>query len=685
MIKLENLSKFYSNEGNVSLGLRNINVELKLNEIVAIVGESGSGKTTFLNVVSGVDSYENGEMYFNGTETSYYSKEDMEKYRKNNVGFIFQNYNLVESYTVLENVMIVLTLRGFSQKEAKARALDIIEKVGLLKRKRHRATKLSGGEKQRCVIARALASDTPILACDEPTGNLDSKTGAEIIKLIKEVAKDRLVLIVTHNYDELNDIATRKLRFFDGELVEDKVIKEVLDNDESNIVEKDYKLKMADKLLISLKNILFTPKRTFFIFSVFFVLLLFIGSLLDGVFNTDYLNNSYSNEKIENRIVFKGEIDKDKYKNYDCYFNDFITYYEIPNTFVCNGRNINCYTYIDYTERNEKTLVYGRYPQASNEICIPQYYDIYDNNIKDSTIKIGEDKEYKVVGIVEGHNSLVTKDNYDYINNLVINFNLKEIILDNCEFLVNGEVIDNNMVYFNEFLEKSQIQGPYSDANQFSYKVNGKINNIDLNDFELTSKNAFTEIDLNVDYALNIIDSTILTGSILYNSDQMAKDLINKLKDDGIYAYDIEKINNDLSLDAITGFITFFFSLVGFIFSSFALYYISYLILSFVVGSKKKDFIILRTLGIDKSSMKNIVLLENLIIMMSSYFIFLFTNFIVYTFANIKIIGFVVDFDFWPIISLLLVMVLLTILQTRRFNKKLFKLTINSSLKKGAE
>ncbi|MDE6946340.1 MAG: ABC transporter ATP-binding protein, partial [Anaeroplasmataceae bacterium] len=205
MLELKNVSKYYSNNGVVTLGLRNINLRFKAGEIVAITGDSGSGKSTLLNVITAVDTYEEGEIYFQGNETSYFNQNDMDMFRKNHISFIFQNYNIIDSYTVLENVMLPLILNGKSFEEARKEAIEIIDKVGLTKRIKHKGTKLSGGEKQRCVIARALASESKILACDEPTGNLDSETGAEIIKLIQEVAQDRLVLIVTHNYEQVKD------------------------------------------------------------------------------------------------------------------------------------------------------------------------------------------------------------------------------------------------------------------------------------------------------------------------------------------------------------------------------------------------------------------------------------------------------------------------------------------------
>ena len=185
MIKLKNVSKFYaSGDNNVSLGLHNVSLEMKKGEIIGVVGESGSGKSTFLNVVSMLDTFEDGEIYYNDTPASTLTPEEVGEFRKQHIGFIFQNYNLIDSYTVLQNVLMPLLIKGVTGKEAKDKAKEIIKRVGLENRIHHKGTKLSGGEKQRCVIARALASDSEILACDEPTGNLDSKTGREIIELI---------------------------------------------------------------------------------------------------------------------------------------------------------------------------------------------------------------------------------------------------------------------------------------------------------------------------------------------------------------------------------------------------------------------------------------------------------------------------------------------------------------------
>ena len=180
MLKLENLSKYYYSSSSVTCALRRINLEFNVGEFIAITGESGSGKTTLLNIISGLDSYEEGELYYNGKKTSYFDDSDWEQYRKEQIAFIFQNYNLIDSYSLLENVMVAYIIDGYSFKEAKAKAKGVLKFVGLQNDMHKKATKLSGGQKQRLAIARALAKDSQIIVADEPTGNLDAENGVAI-------------------------------------------------------------------------------------------------------------------------------------------------------------------------------------------------------------------------------------------------------------------------------------------------------------------------------------------------------------------------------------------------------------------------------------------------------------------------------------------------------------------------
>ena len=184
MLKLKNVSKFYYNKGIIASGFSKVNLELKIGEFVVITGESGSGKSTLLNVISGLDSYEEGEMYINGNETSHYTEKDFEDYRRKYIANIFQSFNLINSYTVYQNVELVMLLNGYKKHKVKKKILDIIDQVGLTKFKNTKVSKLSGGQKQRVAIARAMVKDTPIIVADEPTGNLDSKSANEVIEIL---------------------------------------------------------------------------------------------------------------------------------------------------------------------------------------------------------------------------------------------------------------------------------------------------------------------------------------------------------------------------------------------------------------------------------------------------------------------------------------------------------------------
>ena len=221
MIKLKNVSKFYYSKGVIASGFTKVNLEFKIGEFVAITGESGSGKSTLLNVISGLDTYEEGEMFINGKETSHYIEKDWEDYRRKNIGNIYQNFNLVNSYTVYQNIDLALSLNGVKCSDRKNKIISLLKRVDMFKYKNTKVSKLSGGQKQRVAIARALAKDIPIIVADEPTGSLDKRSAENIIKLLKEISKDKLVIIVTHNYDQVEEYVTRKITMHDGRVIED--------------------------------------------------------------------------------------------------------------------------------------------------------------------------------------------------------------------------------------------------------------------------------------------------------------------------------------------------------------------------------------------------------------------------------------------------------------------------------
>ncbi len=342
MIKLTNVSKYYHSNNSVALALRKVNLELNKGEFVAITGESGSGKTTLLNVISGADTYEEGELYINGNATSHFGKEDWELYRKKYISFIYQAYNLIDSYTAIQNIETALLIynkkKELSKKEVREKAMYFLDKVGLSNVAKSRASQLSSGQKQRLAIARALSKETDILIADEPTGNLDVENSEQIMQLLYDLSKEKLVIVVTHNFEEAKDYASRKLRLFDGEIIDDMKLREPHFVDElKDEVEKSFqaagktkkekktydpKPTMKKRIKAKLKHIktagkflrmnkLAQPKRNGLILSLMLFISLsfyiFFGSFatnLDGATSKVYSDKAFANGSL-NRLVVR--------------------------------------------------------------------------------------------------------------------------------------------------------------------------------------------------------------------------------------------------------------------------------------------------------------------------------------------------------------------------------------------
>ena len=264
LLRADGISKIYA-QGALSVGLHRFSASFYKGEFVAITGSSGSGKSTLLNILSGLDSYDEGELYFMGEPTSHFTEEDRAAYRMDHVAFIFQDYNILDSYTVFQNIELALLYSVPDPKERKERVDDLIQAVGLAGHEKQRCSKLSGGQKQRVSIARALAKDAPILFADEPCGNLDSAMTDEIMALLHDLSKDKLVIIVTHSYDEVAAYATRKIRLADGELVEDQVFAEVslpIEEVKPHQITRGQKAKAL--MHVGMDNLKATPKRSAF-------------------------------------------------------------------------------------------------------------------------------------------------------------------------------------------------------------------------------------------------------------------------------------------------------------------------------------------------------------------------------------------------------------------------------------
>lgn len=266
MLQIQNIVKEYVTGDLRQTALRGVNLNLRDNEFVAILGPSGSGKTTLLNIIGGLDRYDSGDLIINGISTKKYKDRDWDSYRNHTIGFVFQSYNLIPHQSVLANVELALTISGISRGERKNRAKEALAKVGLEKHINKRPNQLSGGQMQRVAIARALINNPDILLADEPTGALDTETSIQVMELLKEVAKDRLVIMVTHNPDLAEKYATRIVRLSDGGIIGDSDSCQV---DEKNLAQAEHRnmgkasMNFQTALALSFNNLRTKKGRTF--------------------------------------------------------------------------------------------------------------------------------------------------------------------------------------------------------------------------------------------------------------------------------------------------------------------------------------------------------------------------------------------------------------------------------------
>lgn len=261
MLQLKNLRKSYHVGDSVTHALDDVSISFRNQEFVAILGPSGSGKTTMLNVIGGLDRYDSGDLIINGKSTKNFKETDWDAYRNNSVGFVFQNYNLISHLSIIANVELGMNLSGVPASERRKRAIDALTEVGLKDHISKNPNQLSGGQMQRVAIARALANDPDILLCDEPTGALDTETSVQIMKLIKKLSKDRLVVMVTHNSDLAKEYASRIVNFQDGKILNDSN-PFTPDNEKDTFNLKRTKMSYWNAIKLSFTNIMTKKGRT---------------------------------------------------------------------------------------------------------------------------------------------------------------------------------------------------------------------------------------------------------------------------------------------------------------------------------------------------------------------------------------------------------------------------------------
>ncbi len=264
MLKLEKITKDYLSGDTAVKALKGIDIEFRKNEFVSILGQSGCGKTTLLNIIGGLDQYTSGDLIINGKSTKKFKSKDWDAYRNYSIGFVFQSYNLIPHQTVLSNVELALTISGVSKKERRNRAIKALEDVGLKEQIHKKPNQLSGGQMQRVAIARALVNNPDIILADEPTGALDTKTSVQIMEILKEISKDKLIIMVTHNPELAEKYSSRIIKILDGVITDDSkpFTKQEKENEQNKAKTGRTSMKFFTALRLSLNNLMTKKGRT---------------------------------------------------------------------------------------------------------------------------------------------------------------------------------------------------------------------------------------------------------------------------------------------------------------------------------------------------------------------------------------------------------------------------------------
>ena len=721
MLKLENVSKIYYTNGIVATGISKVNLELNIGEFVVITGESGSGKSTLLNVISGIDSYEEGEMYINGKETSHYTEKDFEEYRKKYIANIFQSFNLINSYTVYQNVELVLLLNGYKRKQIKKKVLDIIDKVGLTKFKNTKVSKLSGGQKQRVAIARAIVKDTPIIVADEPTGNLDTKSAYEIIELLKNVAKDKLVVIVTHNIEQVEKYATRIIKMHDGRMIQNTEIKNI--NEDSKITQASGKnITIPNQYRLGIRN-------TFNIFSKF-ILLFIVFTFMSVAFLSEYSafklvehsteeSSGYSanlrdisKERIlinkQNREPFT-EDDYNKIKqlsNIDYIVEDDIS---LDTEFILRNDTLNTYGYIKDINNFKGNIDIGRMPENDDEIILKANKDDYTiTQMLDETLnsEFSLQKSYregdtiktvKIVGIQYNENNTIY-DRTFYVSNEV-----KKVVrsyvhnqYSDMKTLLNDKYVQYNIetsenVEPGTAIVNDDLKYQFKNNKIINQNINISVSNIYYEDnIDLTITKTFTKSNLKkltgyTDYSY--YQNAIIINPDDYNSlyDKPSYQSSVYVKDASIIDQTMSELENlGLKPKKATDFkveyenesqIVKIFKVVVTIFVIIVVFFISYLIISIILKSRNIYYTTLRMLGATSKSTRKILNIELFINSTLSYLMVLTFGYLVkQDIIKIEFIANLIKYiTLNECILMYLILFVVTQLIARKFAKKIFK------------
>ena len=724
MLELKNVSKFYYSKGIIATGFSKVSLKFEPGEFVAITGESGSGKSTLLNVISGLDSYEEGEMYINGEETSHYTEKDYEVYRRKYIGNIFQNFNLVNSYTVYQNIELIMLINGKTKKEVKEIVLELIKKVDLYKYRNTKVSKLSGGQKQRVAIARALAQETPIILADEPTGNLDKRSSESVLKLLHEISKDKLVIVVTHNYDQIEEYTTRKIVMHDGRVMEDKKIKN--HKKVENIkISNSKDIRPLSKLRLGVRNtfniipkfLLILSVYIFIVYAMFFAYSSFqyaaYEESLNG-YNPFFLNNDAK------RVVIKKKnneaFTEEDYKKIESLDNvDRVMKNDLAlDKSIYIGSDYLGFSGNILSLKDINKVDAGRMPKENNEIVMTiQKNDYYANMIDEimstdfelsdlSSDRVDDTEKLKIVGIIY----INEYETYFYVNDYLLDkLNTKANIEyssvkyvfaneENTSYYGNtyGEIIPSNKVSRGKVVisDDNSYKCKNMKCKNYSFKIN--VNNLYYNDsYELKVSKTYTKKNFNnltgYDYEKyngaifmndeeykEMFNKNYYQSSIFMKDDKLSEQTMNELKDLDLTIYGKDTLNETSEIVRILNIV----KVVSMTIMIIVLFFISYFIIRIVLKSRNIYYSTLRILGSSYNATKSILNIELVTISHIAYAIFLiFLLLVKYSVIESSYIKNLLDYvNIYQFILVYLIILLMSRMITNRYSRKLFTNTV---------
>ena len=549
MLELKNIKKSYKTGEFVQHALKGVSLTFDRNEFVCILGASGSGKTTLLNIIGGLDRYDSGDLIINNMSTKKFNDNLWDAYRNNCVGFIFQSYNLIGHLSVLENVEMSLTLSGVKNKKDKA--LSALDKVGLKDHAYKKPNQLSGGQMQRVAIARAIVNDPEVILADEPTGALDTKTSKQIMELIKEISKEKLVIMVTHNPDLAKKYATRIIEVKDGEVISDSLPKEKY-KDKNNIEIKKTKMSFLTALKLSFNNIRTKKGRTFltaFASSIGIIGISIILSLSNG-FDKQvdiYQKNTLSNFPI---TISKSTMSMDEKQMEEMmgsmmpgegdYPKDKVIYSFDINSFDMLHTNNITKEYIEYIEKLDDSLISGiSFTRATNlNLLVKNGEDV--KSVSSNELNMGvipkeldkEDFMMEAFDLLDGEypkditDIVLVVDSKNRVDTKILNalglrdkdkIDFKEVLGKEIKLVFNNQYYTK---YMNMFIPNTNLDDVYYNKENLTLKIVGIVRN--------KEDNYLGQIATSMNSLGNITDTSSMMssnniGSILYKNDLVEK------------------------------------------------------------------------------------------------------------------------------------------------------------------